>query len=887
MIIALLPQYLLGIAGLAALTLMHSLTRSGFGPTEVARGDLDEGLGSQWLPRGVVGSAAVENSAALSVRRLLRGAHSPEYPDPDPLLTSRGVANEALEVLARLNVAVMMSDGDAVADLTTQLRKLIPSAEGAVGPSDRVAKRDAACIFDDYLFKLSREKKRELRSQLSELSQMDAVDWAQRGGWYRCAAEGGSCACIGEVRYGFPHGEQWSPHKAVTSSVSCSNQEFGDPAPYQPKECQCHRSEFTLEKHGNSVTLLQEAFIFLLRLLGKNRWLPFTGDKTFGGLELWFTRQGREAHSENADRYWMAKWLHESGSLVEGPDCMEWAGGQDYLHRFPSCTKKHWLEYRPERISTKGEMVYGDIYALHDSGLQMNTILCTQVFEHLEHPELAAQAVFSSLKPGGVLLYSSPHISPLHPMPGDFARYTKMKVYSMLTAAGFCVPKPKMSGGGDFIFDVALFTGMRVSDFTSEELDSAFQRGYDNISDGAMNIFAVAYKPPHPACVQTLPKVDEIPDWFLHAQWYRRQIFDIDLRGVREARNRSKVRPISQPDALRPFGRRMHKIAFLFLLETGLDHEEIWEKFFQDADPALFSVYVHRSLPNASSDGLPNLPNTKGVPHVASQWCALMGAELAALNEALQDPDNQQFVFISHDAIPLKRFDDVYSSLMMDSVNRSKVCFASSTNNLGDCRFRDPNHWRPGNVLKHHQWIILARHHAEIVLNNAEDALIKYDALREGTLKTYRDPKMCSDESMPVMSLLDHASPVQSSPPTASRASDIWSRLLSLGVDQHCTTFVYWPRCLKGTRFDLDSVNTQPSVHPHTFAEIERDYLVNLVNTPLLFARKFLPEASVVTFDAALQPVPLRRVLPTLWPQTPLVQQLPFFRLDGQRGLDS
>merc|ERR1712046_432945 len=67
-----------------------------------------------------------------------------------------------------------------------------------------------------------------------------------------------------------------------------------------------------------------------------------------------------------------------------------------------------------------------------------------------------------------------------------------------------------------------------------------------------------------------------------------------------------------------------------------------------------------------------------------------MGVENAVLKEALRDPDNEQFVFISHNAVPLKSFDYVYEDLVVNSGKTSKFCFASAANEGGtaDCRFR-------------------------------------------------------------------------------------------------------------------------------------------------------------------------------------------------------
>ena len=52
-----------------------------------------------------------------------------------------------------------------------------------------------------------------------------------------CASESGSCACKGEVRYGYGHA--WSDWRPVHGMVECSNAVFGDVFPGQTKRCEC------------------------------------------------------------------------------------------------------------------------------------------------------------------------------------------------------------------------------------------------------------------------------------------------------------------------------------------------------------------------------------------------------------------------------------------------------------------------------------------------------------------------------------------------------------------------------------------------------------------------------------------------------------------------
>ena len=59
----------------------------------------------------------------------------------------------------------------------------------------------------------------------------------------QCAAEGGTCACTGSVKYGA--GGEWSAYKTVAGSVTCSKSVFGDPSPTAVKVCMCETTALT------------------------------------------------------------------------------------------------------------------------------------------------------------------------------------------------------------------------------------------------------------------------------------------------------------------------------------------------------------------------------------------------------------------------------------------------------------------------------------------------------------------------------------------------------------------------------------------------------------------------------------------------------------------
>jgi hypothetical protein len=208
--------------------------------------------------------------------------------------------------------------------------------------------------------------------------------------------------------------------------------------------------------------------------------------------------------------------------------CLEWGdparagAGFNYINMLPQCTDKVDMQFDPvfrgeKPMSMMGNIVYSDIdnlpqvlrtqSTLTATDARMGVIFATQVFEHIHNPKHAAQMLFASLIEGGCLVFTAPQHAQFHMVPHDFYRYTKEGALTVLQEAGFCVPPWAFAGGGDFVFDVARNSGLQVQDFPVEEIQSAFQIGYDAVSDGAITIHLLAFKPPHDACSSQMPRI--------------------------------------------------------------------------------------------------------------------------------------------------------------------------------------------------------------------------------------------------------------------------------------------------------------------------------------------------------------------------------------------
>lgn len=68
--------------------------------------------------------------------------------------------------------------------------------------------------------------------------------------------------------------------------------------------------------------------------------------------------------------------------------------------------------------------IFADVMAAPLPAQSADVILCTEVLEHLSHPEACVEEIQRLLKPGGLALVSTPFLYPIHADPYDFQRFT-------------------------------------------------------------------------------------------------------------------------------------------------------------------------------------------------------------------------------------------------------------------------------------------------------------------------------------------------------------------------------------------------------------------------------------------------------------------------------
>jgi SAM-dependent methyltransferase len=88
----------------------------------------------------------------------------------------------------------------------------------------------------------------------------------------------------------------------------------------------------------------------------------------------------------------------------------------------PETQAKNWL-YLNIDLETQPD-IFGDAGNIPLPSMCVDTVICTEVLEHLQEPARCVDEVYRILKPGGVFIASVPFLYPIHADPYDFQRYT-------------------------------------------------------------------------------------------------------------------------------------------------------------------------------------------------------------------------------------------------------------------------------------------------------------------------------------------------------------------------------------------------------------------------------------------------------------------------------
>jgi ubiquinone/menaquinone biosynthesis C-methylase UbiE len=143
------------------------------------------------------------------------------------------------------------------------------------------------------------------------------------------------------------------------------------------------------------------------------------------------------------------------------------------------CGNKPFLKYTQKHVSEhigldhhdsphgkESVDVFGYADDLPFENSSFDTILLTQVIEHIENPKNVFSEVSRVLKSDGVLIISWPFLYPIHEAPRDFYRYTKYGVTYLSENAGLQIINFKAVSG----FWISYFSFLSIYLFGKSKL---------------------------------------------------------------------------------------------------------------------------------------------------------------------------------------------------------------------------------------------------------------------------------------------------------------------------------------------------------------------------------------------------------------------------------
>lgn len=107
---------------------------------------------------------------------------------------------------------------------------------------------------------------------------------------------------------------------------------------------------------------------------------------------------------------------------------------------FRSIVLRHADSYEGLDIAPRVDGVRYVTDAVKMNGVPRNafdTVLCSEVLEHVPAPDRTLAAIATVLRPGGKLIATVPHLSRLHEEPDDYYRYTGYGLRHLVEQAGF------------------------------------------------------------------------------------------------------------------------------------------------------------------------------------------------------------------------------------------------------------------------------------------------------------------------------------------------------------------------------------------------------------------------------------------------------------------
>jgi SAM-dependent methyltransferase len=165
-------------------------------------------------------------------------------------------------------------------------------------------------------------------------------------------------------------------------------------------------------------------------------------------------------------------------SRVQGRVLDFGCGSKPYEGLFTSCQEYVGVDIEKSGHNHADSKVdyYWDGITLPFEDACFDTCVSFEVFEHVFEPQIALAEIRRVLRPGGLLLITTPFAYGEHEIPYDFARYTSYGLRHIVAKAGFVVEAVEKIG------DEHLAVGQILIDYVSQRVSRVKYLGFSIIA---------------------------------------------------------------------------------------------------------------------------------------------------------------------------------------------------------------------------------------------------------------------------------------------------------------------------------------------------------------------------------------------------------------------
>lgn len=143
------------------------------------------------------------------------------------------------------------------------------------------------------------------------------------------------------------------------------------------------------------------------------------------------------------DRYLLKRQIKKHAHYIKGVVLDAGSGDGERYKKLFKFDRYITLDINPEH----GADIVGSVEDIPLGDNSVDSVVSTQVLEHIKNPQKAAAEFYRVLKPGGYCIVTVPQWNELHSEPRDYWRFTKYGLEEIFRTAGFKIILIDQRGG--------------------------------------------------------------------------------------------------------------------------------------------------------------------------------------------------------------------------------------------------------------------------------------------------------------------------------------------------------------------------------------------------------------------------------------------------------